>query len=834
MKINFKPQEFIGTIIEAVAAAYLASKGIPAEQSMFIGSLLGAATKGVESSSDNTILHSLERSIIAALDTDSFEMPDNCKELLKTDFLSSGKIIEFMCQPNSESILREQIFRICTKDPDCDVNTFPVDEVVSSIIKQFETEVFNNHELASYAAYCMLRSGKPSLTIFLANQQYAKSFEEPLFLHKCTGNTNVNLKNLFVLQKYSVIKERNRQIQTATENSQNNLQDEIADFLKDNSTPFLFIEGDAGSGKTTLAAWMNYHYSQNDEIAEQLFCGRPLLTIRLRDLDKKCIAEKRSLSSAILKYTNIPSLDDLERIFPKAVMLLDGFDELCMIEGIDIKHEHLLYDLNKKELAEFQFIVTTRPKFISVEFDVRSEFISLKHFDLEQREIWLDRYTSDEYCAQVIDDTVYSYIINIDDETSSCICDTPMTLYMLVAKKGASEFLENSWALYHHIFFDELSETEYNKMFPNPDRKFSHDIIVLRDVLYQVSEEIAFHMYQKNNQSFFLSNNELATIIEQLSEKLHILKQANIQEIVERCYALCCYWKANSDRGAVEFLHNNIRDFFLAEKIYRELDDTIQSLTNDGGSLQTYPQKITQKLCSLFLYGALETKVCEFIFLRAKFTAKRQRIDFARFEYEHTLILGITDYMSFPNTYLRALEKTTILNPVQIITNILTCTVQVYRNVYEAYLKEDEVIKWTPSQIPNNILKDLFKPVFCQVPVTPTVDYMITLGSRGKFCDMYLKGLDLRNIGFQYSQIKNTDFSDAILCGCDFSNAILDGSNFTNADIHYASLENASLINCDMTGADLRGTELPDGFISVSQEDQVEHLKNLGIFGLNI
>lgn len=614
MKINFKPQEFIGTIIETVASAYLASKGFPAEQSMFIGSLLGAATKGVESSSDNTILQSLERSIMVALDTDSFEMPDYCKELLKTDVLSSGKIIEFMCQPNSEIILREQILRICTKDPGCDVSTLPVNDVVSSIIKQFEAEVFNNHELASYAAYRLLRNGKPSSIVFAANQQYAKSFEEPLFLHKGIKGTSVNLKNLFVLQKYNMIKARSCQIQTTAEGSQKDLQEEISDFLKDNDTHFLFIEGDAGSGKTTLAAWMNYHYSQNDEIAEQLFCDRPLITIRLRDLDKKCIAEQRSLSSAILKYMNISSLDDLERIFPEAVMLLDGFDELCMIERIDIKHENLLYDLHKKQLAGFQFIVTTRPKFISVEFDVQSEFISLKHFDHKQREMWLYRYTSAEYCAQTIDDAVHYYITHIDDDTSSCICDTPMTLYMLATKKGTSEFLENSWALYNHIFYDELSETEYNKMFPNPVRKYSHDIIILRDVLYQVSEEIAFHMYQKNNQTFFLSNHELALIIERLSEKLQILKQANMQEIVERCYALCCYWKANSDRGAVEFLHNNIRDFFLAEKIYRELNEVVQDLTNDDSEPRTYCKKITQKLCSLFQYGVLETKVCEFIF----------------------------------------------------------------------------------------------------------------------------------------------------------------------------------------------------------------------------
>lgn len=274
MKINFKPQEFIGTIIETVAAAGLTFVGVPAEQAIFIGGCLGAAAKGFEGNSDNQILPSLEKSILAALDTDSFEMPDKCKELLKADVLSSRKIIEFMCQQNSDDILREQIMRICNQDLDCDVSTFPVEDVISSITEQFETEVFNNHELASYAAYCLLRSGRRSSVVYVANQQYAKSFEEPLFLHKDTENTRVNLKNLFILQKYDIIKDRPWKIQTTDEGTQKDLQDEIADYLKDNDIPFLFIEGDAGSGKTTLAAWMNYHYSKNDEIAKKLFDNR--------------------------------------------------------------------------------------------------------------------------------------------------------------------------------------------------------------------------------------------------------------------------------------------------------------------------------------------------------------------------------------------------------------------------------------------------------------------------------------------------------------------------------------------------------------------------------
>ena len=101
------------------------------------------------------------------------------------------------------------------------------------------------------------------------------------------------------------------------------------------------------------------HYSLGDEVAVQLFANRPLLTIRLRDLNKKDIIEKGSLSAAICKYMKIDSLDRLECLFPEAIMLLDGFDELCMIEGMGIKHEMLLYDLHHKGLERFQFIVTT-------------------------------------------------------------------------------------------------------------------------------------------------------------------------------------------------------------------------------------------------------------------------------------------------------------------------------------------------------------------------------------------------------------------------------------------------------------------------------------------
>lgn len=176
-------------------------------------------------------------------------------------------------------------------------------------------------------------------------------------------------------------------------------------------------------------------------------------------------------------------------------------------------------------------------------------------------------------------------------------------------------------------------------------------------------------------------------------------------------------------------------------------------------------------------------------------------------------------------------------DPVQICTNIVTCTAQIYRHTYEAHLKESESIDWSNTSFRDNsiltpintILTTLFRQVYSLLPVTPSSEYAITMASRGAFDGMIFSNSNLRNIGFQYSSLAYCNFNDSILCGCDFSHADLRLSDLTNADIHYACLTGALLDGCNMTGADLRGTELPDGFCSMDQNEQVEHLKSLNI-----
>lgn len=837
-KINFAPQEFSAVFTEAISTVCLTAAGVPAVPAKLIGSAVAGVTKGLSLSQENPserILSSIEKSIHTILEGSQFDLPEECKELLRQDILSPKKLLHFLYQPDFRNALAEQILLICQQDPNCDIRTFPIEQLLTNMFALVEEEVKNDPALASCASFCILLGKMPSYSVHTANQQYVSSFTEPLFLHKHEAESRVTLANLFILQKHQVLQKISNSDKPPIDAL--DLQNTISAFLKNAHREFLFIEGDAGSGKTSLVAWMNYHYALQDDISDKLFGDRPLITIRLRDLDKDYISKDHSLSQAILNYMNVSSLDVLERLFPKAIMVLDGFDELCMIEGMENEHDYLLYDLFRKHLADFQFIVTSRPKFIKHNINLPSLQIYLQHFDAEQREKWLEHYTSTEYCGQNIDESVKTYIQNIDEEGSSCICDTPMTLYMLAAKKDSRLYLDNNWALYNHIFMEELSETEYNKMFPDPNRNYAHDINRLSSVIYQISEEIAYHMYKKQNQRFYLSDQELSDIITELSEHNPILKQVNIQDIAERCYALCCYWKPNSDRGAVEFLHNNIRDFFLAERIYRKMNDITEYASKNYGEADQH-KVIAKKLCLLFPYAILETKVTEFLYLRAKYNAERNQTDFSTYEYQNKMVGGLLTYL----TYSGIIESNVFAcmsknDPIQTIINIITCTAQTYRHVYEAHLRNNELIYWFGTSgrdgaktiTYNSMLITLFKQVFSLVPVTPSFDHTITMASRGYFCLISLLGSDLRNIGFQHSNLTSTNFSNSILCGCDFSHADLRFSDLSNADIHYACLTHALLDGCNMTGADLRGTELPDGFCSMDQNEQVEHLKSLNI-----
>ena len=641
-----------------------------------------------------------------------------------------------------------------------------------------------------------------------SNDIYINSFKTPLFLHKKNTdkddkNLEVVLSNLFVFQKYN--------------DGKDDLQERLENFIQSDSH-VLIIEGDAGNGKSSLVGWMNYHYALNDDDSKNMFGDKMLVTIRLRDLNKELI--KENFCEALFEYTKTHDPDEFETIFENSVVVLDGYDELCMILG---GTEYSLKDSMLEELLEcfydsLKFIITSRPHYINKN-SLRIEYdsIYLNHFDKAKRDEWITAYR--DKCRQSIDPNVLDFIKNIDENDAKGVCDTPFSLYMLAANREMSEqVLNNSWALYHKIFYSAISETPYNEIYSRIKKK--HSISKYKETIYQINEEIAYEMYKNNSKSesvFFLKDSKVKEIVRRVAEKN--CTDEDVKNLTEGSFALCCYWKNDAKDGAIEFYHNNIRDFFVCEKIFREINKLYDSVSSDELSDEEI-QKFIDKFCELFLYGGLADKVTEFIGLRTEFGIKNNKNDFPKAEQAQKYLPQFFEVMLTNGGRMNCVNSN---NPFQAIINTLRCVAQVYRSVYRRYLNENEKIHWWNSVDNvnrNGMLRYVFKPVF-GVEV-----YLV--GCFSEFC-----GVDLRNCDLSHIILTNSAFSNSNLSGSDLNNSVLYKVELIHAYLINANLQEAYLEEIDLRGAYLKGTNLQKAYLQEA-DLRYANLQGANLQGANL
>ena len=180
--------------------------------------------------------------------------------------------------------------------------------------------------------------------IWDTNEQYYSSFVENLFLHREKESKAICLKDLYVIPRYIEIDgdkiKGDNAVYYISKFSQHIIEGER------HQGEILFIEGDAGVGKTSLVSYLSFLYIEKNEEWRNLFCNKILLCIRLRDI----IPEEMKFSSDrivtdILKYLKIRSIDEFKKIYKDPLIVLDGFDELCMVEGINVNSNYYIYQI---------------------------------------------------------------------------------------------------------------------------------------------------------------------------------------------------------------------------------------------------------------------------------------------------------------------------------------------------------------------------------------------------------------------------------------------------------------------------------------------------------
>lgn len=651
---------------------------------------------------------------------------------------------------------------------------------------------------------------------------YVKSFGSVLFLHKGEDRQAITLKDIYVQPSYRF------SVRSSVKETDADFMEVLRQFGEREDNRVMIIEGDAGVGKSSLISHLCY---QNEKRLQQNESGiwkdSNVYCVRLRNLTTNRNFKEVPVQE-ILKELGLPSHTELGN---RDVVLLDGFDELCMMDGMTEFAEHILSEIIRG-FSGAHIIITTRPKFIDMTklkqqgLGTDIIYILLNHFDTGKREEWIQKYRL--ICGKE-DYPKLERIRMIDNEASDGICDTPLALYMLAAGKITDDAWNNPWVLYHQIFCEELSNTEYNKLFS--PTAYTHGISRYNDVLYRISAEISYKMYCTGNKKLYVLQEEIEEVIEGMQ-----LEIGRTEQLIKRCYALCNYWKNDGEKGMAEFYHNNIRDFFLCEKIFFELENIYQNFKPDymqnERKLEEAIKKFIIAFSRLYTFSDFSDKVSEFIFYRSLYKMENgteENFILQELKYQ---FLGCFFEKMFIHGAVHEYQYDGERNLYQENINVLKCVVQIYRHIYEPYVvKNKKRLEWffNAASEMNSIegFPGLFKPVFIRTPLTISEDYCIPVAGYANFNIYDMKKADLRYGMFNHSKFLSCDFSDTILKSTDFTGSILKQCYFVNADLSYSSLKDAQVVDCKFEGCNLIGTILPDGSCFDTQQEQEEHLNVL-------
>ena len=447
--------------------------------------------------------------------------------------------------------------------------------------------------------------------------EYAGNFEEPLFMHTYT-DSRVTLRQLYIAPAFT----RYERVDWIHGNDADeyilretrDLEGSLCKYVQDEKYTrerFFFIEGGAAIGKTSLVSWLCWHHRNQTAISKKILGGRPIVCVRLRELD---FQDAPRAEQVLLNYLGIPDTSAFEHCYPESLLVLDGADELSMVRGIPHGSvEEFLLELQRK-FRSHKFLVTTRPHFLNLKkfrsglFQYRK--IELLHYDEQMRDEWLERYKA---CGQTVPENTERFIRSFRGREENGIVDTPLALYLLAQCDAESDLLGNQWALFRRIFSESILKGEYNTNFSE-----SGELLNDRDrsINYRVVQAIAFRIFRNASQErYYLDKEEIMEAISECD-----LEDLTPERVRETC-VLCAYWKTVGNIGALEFYHNNIRDFFLCEYLCQKL---IEGL-NAPEPLEELVPMLCRVLCHADICGSTWKQMYEYLCLRLDYESVKHR-----------------------------------------------------------------------------------------------------------------------------------------------------------------------------------------------------------------
>lgn len=324
------------------------------------------------------------------------------------------------------------------------------------------------------------------------------------------------------------------------------------------STPVLLLCGKAGVGKTSLVSEL---------ISNDVFKGKAHAVFLRYNTEA---FESSDPWASVKKAFKCD--DDTE--YQNKILILDGFDELCVLKK-EFKGHEFLTDLSEgiPVNKNIRILITSREYkgyFDKVESKPRR--LSVCHIEWSESEMleWCDRYSSKRN-----NDTVtkwcedFKNIYNDLDEKRREILCTPIILY-ICCHENINVSQDSTVVEIYDKAFKSIVTREYS------DNKLQQETglsaVEGAVVMWQLIKELAYQMYLNDKldsgAGTDLIDNAKSRVLK-LKNNVSSLNDENITAMMNKLPSIF-HFASDDDKGGYEFAHKTVGEYFTAVKLYED------------------------------------------------------------------------------------------------------------------------------------------------------------------------------------------------------------------------------------------------------------------------
>lgn len=612
-----------------------------------------------------------------------------------------------------------------------------------------------------------------------AEFEYIRSYNRPLFLE---ADSDISLNSVYV--------------DPIVEDNGNNITDEIYNWYEYDDEKILIIKGAAGIGKTSLVSRIIADTYGHSDFKNNLERENVFPIILRSNIEAFENASSNSTPIAIIKDILDVRSEDIQN----SLIILDGFDELCLLAenfNPDLFLEKLSRDLKSKNT---KVLITSRPM-NEIKEDIQNVEVKSIVWEKEQIIAWCEKFKNasekdleKQWCDEFI--TNYDDLSQNDSDGNKMdIFKAPMILYLACHSDSKISANETIGEFYDDVFRKiasrkHIENDEDCSVFIDNENDEKENIIN-----WQFTKELAYQMFLHD--TLILSDSELIKNAEnrtaEVLVKRGIIANKNDLEIDKLKYlAVTHFAKETTNEKGIEFAHKTVYEYFTAVKLY---EDYFAEITED------YPEpdedyemleKVWTNIIEAFRYKSIEREdkvIFDYLSNMARPVYNGKAKDNGK---------GF-DFKTFVKYFVKGMEQK-ILADLEIKKRI------------KEYVVNSDLLTTQISLAFRNLTWFLTGHGYCNE------DDNMACKCFKELCSIYCGILNLKKWKLSRADLSKAELNLASLSGAYLYGANLYGANLYGADLseakligaylYGANLFGAKLIGADLSGADLSGATL--------------------------